>query len=211
MKLPKLKLLVESLNDQNRLVGALKKNDIEGAKKALTTMMQGKRKEFSAADEVGLENSQFTTLTKALQDGDIEKAKEAAGIGSMKLRGPFASFMEPSEEIEDPKVKPDVLDDAVNGMWDYFQLDEEGNEAKALAFFDKMVQQHKDLDVALLKKQNPREYKALDYMIQQTFDNKKIPEKNRKAIQIIAKKVWKLEDVTDPQDLAVLDLLQGKK
>jgi hypothetical protein len=114
MPLPKLKVLFESVNDKNRLVGALKKNDIEAAKSAITSMMRGKRTQLTPANEMGMEDSEFKALAKALQDGDIEGAKKAVGIGSMPLRGPFASVMEPKsdgpeEEEDDFQHNDDVF------------------------------------------------------------------------------------------------------
>jgi len=103
MVMPKLKMLLETVNDKNRLVGALKKNDLEGAKSAITTIMKSSGVVRTPAQELSMGDTQFAELTKALQDGDIEKAKEVTGIGSAPLRGPFRDFMGPdSDDSEDP-------------------------------------------------------------------------------------------------------------
>jgi len=84
-----LKILCESLQDVNRLRDALRKNDINGPRKAITQMMRAKRTGFTPAQEMGMKDSEFRNLIKAIQDGDIDTAKGIVLGKQMPQRGPF--------------------------------------------------------------------------------------------------------------------------
>jgi len=77
----RLKRIFETIQDKNRLVQALKDGNLEAAKKAISDMMKHKRREFTPAQELGIEDSEYRQLTHNLKGGSVKGAAKVLGIG----------------------------------------------------------------------------------------------------------------------------------
>jgi hypothetical protein len=81
MKLPNLKLLVESLVDRDNLVKALQDGDKEAAMKAISSAMKNKKSYNTPAQEFDLDDSQYKQMVNLVRKGDMEKAASIIGVG----------------------------------------------------------------------------------------------------------------------------------
>ena len=180
MNFPKIKQIYESVTDKNNLVGALKKGDIEGAKKALTNAVKNKRSTFTLAQEFGMDNQELRNVTDALSKNDIELAKKAMGISQMQLRGPDVDPKTGKIWGQNKQAAQPAREFTVQELDDFIKMIEWTGEQEmnddlyeTMVLLDKsFVMPKKGLNIEQFKNSNPKNYKSMIDFLDKYYDNK---------------------------------------
>lgn len=212
-----LKFVLEAIQEKNSLINALKKNDINAAKKAIVDAMKNKRPDFGPENELGIEKSEYQELTKALHQNDINAAKKAIGMeGQYQMRGPDVDPKtgqmwgnKPNiNKLNTSKLNKEEMKNLVDVIHDY-ELGQDEDLDDVVGDIIDDYKNNREYDLKNLKI-NRQDFDVLDRFIQKYFDNKQLDKNELKLLQQVTYKFWKTfqqELGLEEEDFEVLDLI----